>query len=162
MDWRCSCPYEHGDICKHVAAVWLGLQRGDFERLVQERTSESLTLQKLLNTSRKRGLIDGLLALAAADEAFAELLLNHFQPEQDADAEDWVEGLEKQLVRFDNENADSFGFYYAGELASVFQPYCTQLDVFKEEQVNVAAWVLAKAVPEQAYERLDYVDHSNG
>jgi len=36
-DWNCSCPYDHGPVCKHVAAVLYAIQNRKFEEMMRNK-----------------------------------------------------------------------------------------------------------------------------
>jgi len=161
-EWRCSCPYEYGEVCKHVAALWLGAQQGAFAKQLNATTSEQSTLKLALKATRKRDLVAGLLQLTHRDAELRTALLAQFGEDDEPDAENLVEKLNKALTRFEHKESDPFGYMHAHALATVFTPYFREIEDYVRTEQHQACWVLAKAVAEETLARFNYIDDSSG
>ena len=74
-DWYCSCPYDSGDVCKHVVAVLLALQNGEVEIKALKQKKPAVSLEHLLSKASKETLAALLLEHTREDERFfAEVL----------------------------------------------------------------------------------------
>jgi hypothetical protein len=82
LSYRCSCPYEFGDICKHLVAVLLAIQNRDHENKPVSPADELSQAIEALSTEQLQDLV---LTHAQTDSAFynevllASKILNNSQ-----------------------------------------------------------------------------------
>jgi len=84
QDFGCDCPYDWGDVCKHLIAVALAIQDGKFTQ-AQPRLSEQEFYELLLNIDPDE-LLDFLAEYAKRDNDFEDALRVRFE-EPDEQAE---------------------------------------------------------------------------
>jgi hypothetical protein len=71
--WSCNCPYDRGNVCKHVVAVLMKMQQNDARTEKSSScadSSEDITLAQLLQTATQEELCEIISAHARVDEAF--------------------------------------------------------------------------------------------
>jgi len=84
VEYECDCPYEWGNICKHVVAVFYRIRYGNFKSSAGERFQ---TILKELSAEDLRNFISGLLK---RDRNFRRKFLREFDEEfDDEDDEDF-------------------------------------------------------------------------
>jgi uncharacterized Zn finger protein len=81
VSWDCDCPYDHGDICKHVVAFLLYIRENGDEHPVGCEIPPSLTqkrLSKILKRTNRRELILFLSRYAENDPDFYRAVVSNF------------------------------------------------------------------------------------
>ena len=82
QDYGCDCPYDWGDVCKHLIAVALAIQDGKFTQ-AQPRLTEQEFYELLLGIDPDE-LLDFLAEYARRDSNFEDALRVRFEIEQRA------------------------------------------------------------------------------
>lgn len=72
LSYGCGCPYEFGDICKHLVAVFLAIQNGNYER--EQGISPDNFTQCVESLSVKQ-LREMIISHAETDDAFRNEIL---------------------------------------------------------------------------------------
>jgi uncharacterized Zn finger protein len=68
MGWSCSCPYDLGDICKHVVAVLIALKDGNANRGNQhDNQPEQINIDEIISTLSRDELADIVKQKAEGD-----------------------------------------------------------------------------------------------
>ena len=84
--YSCTCPYDYGDICKHIVAVLLAIEVGNFsaQNDLSTKAGKGATpaadLPELLNALPREKLISIILAQAEEDERFKSNLTLEVAP----------------------------------------------------------------------------------
>lgn len=75
----CDCPYDYGDICKHIAAVLLAIREGDFQKkTVSSVNTKEPDFREVILTADETRLRQFVLECAGQDENFRSRLLAAF------------------------------------------------------------------------------------
>lgn len=84
-DWSCTCPYDHGPVCKHVVAVLLNIrsqqQSGATKAVPTTKApTKREQLEQLLTTLPRETLVDYLRQLLHGDRNLLDKFLLRYQP----------------------------------------------------------------------------------
>ena len=78
-DWYCTCPYDGGDVCKHVVAMLLAVQNGKAKEKKttprKNKNKPSFSLEPLLSKASKKELAALILEHTKEDERFCANVL---------------------------------------------------------------------------------------
>jgi uncharacterized Zn finger protein len=82
VDFGCDCPYDWGDVCKHIVAVCLAIQNGDYKKTRRPSAKNDLNTRALLNNVTPEQLKEFVIAHAERDLQFKnELQLAFGKPD---------------------------------------------------------------------------------
>lgn len=106
-DWGCTCPYDVGDVCKHVVAVLLAIAAGEAKATCSasvqadakgERTPSRLGPEELLEQATKEQLAVLLLNQCREDERFCAKVMAALEtsPQRELDA---IQAFVKASIR---------------------------------------------------------------
>lgn len=85
-DFSCTCPYEFGDVCKHLVAVFLAIQNGDYKKSRKHSSEKVQNLPDLVKDISGEQIKSFVLEYAQSDEQFRnELLIAFGKPDLDAE-----------------------------------------------------------------------------
>jgi len=82
VDFGCDCPYDWGDVCKHIVAVCLAIQNGNYKKTRKSSAKNDLNTRALLNNVTSEQLKEFVIAHAERDLQFKnELQLAFGKPD---------------------------------------------------------------------------------
>ena len=76
--WFCDCPYDQGDVCKHIVAVLLALQE-EAEEKPLEKGKEKFSLRSLVEGAEKEQLTALILEHCQEDKHFQSQVLSELE-----------------------------------------------------------------------------------
>lgn len=99
VSWNCNCPYDYGDICKHVVAVLLYIKDNRNEYPIPLSTSQKQLTEILKQTDNKK-LISFLSQYADENPDFYRALTSNFHPKKKANIHvDYRKEIQKCFTR---------------------------------------------------------------
>ena len=82
VDFGCDCPYDWGDVCKHIVAVCLAIQNGDYKKTRRPSAKNDLNTRALLSSVTPEQLKEFVVAHAERNLQFKnELRLAFGKPD---------------------------------------------------------------------------------
>lgn len=77
-DWSCDCPYDWGDVCKHIAAVLLALQ-GEEDARPKKKKPGKVSIEKLVEQASMEQLVRLVLEQCQEDKRFRSKVLSDLE-----------------------------------------------------------------------------------
>ena len=74
LDYSCDCPYDYGDVCKHLVAVFLAIKGGYSEGTGKEAAAD-IDIKKIISEAEREKLTGFLLKKAEDDRDFRSELM---------------------------------------------------------------------------------------
>ncbi|GHT29775.1 hypothetical protein AGMMS49574_07460 [Bacteroidia bacterium] len=129
VSWECDCPYDYGDICKHVVAVLLYIKNNKAEHPVNIEIPSSPSqeqLTEILKQTNKKELTSFLSQYADKYPDFYQALTSNLHPQKKTNVPvDYAKEIQKCFhVR---NSYDNYGYSHEGESIS------TKLDKYIEK-----------------------------
>ncbi len=85
VSWDCDCPYDYGDICKHVVAflLYIGDNREDYPVTIEILpSSDQQQISEFLKYTEKKEIVDFLSRYAKEHPGFYQELESQFHPKK--------------------------------------------------------------------------------
>ncbi|KZX12317.1 SWIM zinc finger family protein [Methanobrevibacter curvatus] len=165
IDYSCNCPYDYGDVCKHIIAVLLAIKDGnhlkysdeksklkDFDdnndEIFEEDFNEKNLLKSLKHASKKE-IIDFLIDYSGINHKLKHELLKHFVPNQSfliEEIKNYVDEVKSNSYYKDFVDDDDIS-YIAGEFEYIIDSYENKLTEKNcESAFHTALEILVEAV----------------
>ena len=122
ISWDCDCPYDYGDICKHVVAVLLYIRDNKSEHPVNLEiplSSSHEQLTEILKQTNNKELTSFLSQYADKHPDFYQALVSNLHPKKKAGHVDYT----KEIQRCFKGSFDDFDFPHGGDIAYKLDGY---------------------------------------
>lgn len=168
IDWNCSCPYDHGDVCKHVVAVLYAIEEeldpGEFiSQKPNQRKTENEQIQEIFQNVTKDELQNFIEEMFRADLSMRQRFLVHFS---DRIAEEDPEQKYRSLIDHCYMAAEGeFGYvdyYPASELDDTLHELNKKAEELFYGGNNRESFAICKVIIEEVTGLLEFIDDSDG
>jgi len=151
LDYSCNCPYDYGDVCKHIVAVLLAISDGDYEKKNQPKAvkpnQRTDNLKDLLADLPKEKLLDIIQQQAGEDQNLKTRLMMDYAP---VDAMQDLAMAKEEVRRAIRKNRRHGFLDYTG---------CDQVSSVMLDCLDRARERLNKGYPQSAYNLAVYLLH---
>ena len=165
-EWECDCPYDYGDICKHVIAVlYAVLEQKTIDITPKEAIitkNKKISFDTLLNKIEFKEYQDFIKYYSGINKSFKDEFLVYFSEKDESfDLEQKYTELIKKAIR--KHTSRGFIDYYASnKLAKELHHYLdTASSYFAKKNFKDAATII-KIIIKEVSAVLEYCDDSDG
>lgn len=167
-EWECDCPYDYGDICKHVIAVLYAVLEQKIMDItpkedVKKTTKDKKTsLDTLLNKIELKEYQDFIKYYSGINKNFKDEFIVYFSEKDESfDLEQKYTELIKKTIK--NHTSRGFIDYYASnKLVKELNHYLNAASSYFAKNNFRDATTIIKIIIKEVSEVLEYCDDSNG
>ena len=163
----CSCLYDQGPVCRHVASVYYALEAGLGQKPVQEkaaprkkRKTKRDKLQQALGTLSKKELSDFLLELALEDRELAQLILVRYGAEVGSSSE--ALRLVRNTIRSVQNRHGYIDYWGAVQAAEEISNLLDRAEIYLEQANPHQAVPILQAIIQELIPAMSHADDSLG
>lgn len=168
-DYNCSCPYDYGPVCKHIAAVLFHLQQDNLSikkkekrKIPKKRKTKADKVLELLEIVPHNELKQFVFEQTERNRIFRDFLLSSFAHHNKGESKKQYESLVNSIVK---SASGRFGFidWSAARIVSVqIETLLKTAQKQIENESFKSALLICTAVMGKMTEALNYSDDSNG
>lgn len=162
----CTCPYDRGLYCKHIAAVLVALEiewsgtPPKAKKPRKKRKTRSDKIREAMEGQTKEQLVSLLIELTNQDSDLANLILARFG--SNMDNKKAVAQLVKKAIKSGTDRDGFIGYWESTAVARAIDPILKR----GEDALDIGNIAMAQTVYEAVFEKtlpvLQYADDSNG
>ena len=166
LSGTCSCPYDQGPVCKHIAAVYYALEAGLGQKPLKKdpprkkRRTKSDKLQQALGNLSKKELSDFLLELALADRELERLILVRYGAEVGSSSE--ALRLVRNTIRKVQDRHGFIDYWGAVQAAEEISSLLERAEIYLEQANPHQALPIFQAIIQELIPAMSHAEDSMG
>ncbi len=171
-EYMCTCPYDHGPVCKHIAAVLFYLQQDELEirqnktkgekKIRKKRKTKADQVVELLEKVSHDELKQFIIERTVHNRSFRDLFLSTYAHYNSDESKKQYSKLVKSILRTASDRHGFIDWSASRQLGTEISHLLDTAEKQVENSNYKSAFYISTAVMEEMTEALQYSDDSNG